>query len=265
LRFIVIVGPAGSGKSTLTAQLSSAMESQGASVVKVNFDPAADKPPYDPDVDVRDYVTVEEFIDKGLGPNGAMVSAVDALIGHVDKIRQEVEEFRADYVIIDTPGQLEPFAYRAGGPLVLDALIQDDKSLVVFLMDAVFFEDPVDIVSILTLASSVNVRFKRPQLNVISKADLLPPDVLNNVVERLHEEGYLEDALRDSRLLRGLELQLSMSLARALYEAGYVGQLLPVSAYDEASVRELYGKVQEVLEGGEDYRAYDVDEKQDED
>ncbi|MCI4460222.1 MAG: ATP/GTP-binding protein [Acidilobus sp.] len=265
MRFIVIVGPAGSGKSTLTAQLSSAMESQGASVVKVNFDPAADKPPYDPDVDVRDYVTVEEFIDKGLGPNGAMVSAVDAIIGHVDKIRQEVEEFRADYVIIDTPGQLEPFAYRAGGPLVLDALIQDDKSLVVFLMDAVFFEDPVDIVSILTLASSVNVRFKRPQLNVISKADLLPPDVLNNVVERLHEEGYLEDALRDSRLLRGLELQLSMSLARALYEAGYVGQLLPVSAYDEASVRELYGKVQEVLEGGEDYRVYDVDEKQDED
>ncbi len=265
MRFVVIVGPAGSGKSTLTGQLASVIESQGASVARVNFDPAADRPPYDPDVDVRDYVTAEEFMDKGLGPNGALVSAIDALINHVDKIRSEVEEFRPDYVIIDTPGQLEPFAYRVGGPLVLNALIQDDKSLTIFLMDAVFFDDPVDMISILTLASSVNVRFRRPQLNVISKADLLPPDFINDVLPRLSEDGYLEDAVRDSRLLRGLELQLSMNLARALYSAGYVGHVMPVSAYDEQSLKELYGKAQEVLEGGEDYKVYEVDESQDED
>lgn len=263
MKFIVVVGPAGSGKSTLTGELASVMESQGASVVKVNFDPAADKPPYEPDVDVRDYVTAEEFMEKGLGPNGALVSAIDALIGHVDKVRSEIEEFRPDYVIVDTPGQLEPFAYRVGGPLVLNALIQDDKSLTVFLMDAVFFDDPVDMVSILTLASSVNVRFRRPQLNVISKADLLSPEFINDVLPRLHEEGYLEDALRDSKLLKGLELQLSMNLARALYSAGYIGDVLPVSAYDEQSLKELYGKIQEVLEGGEDYRIYDIDEVQD--
>ncbi|MGC9071919.1 MAG: ATP/GTP-binding protein [Acidilobus sp.] len=264
MRFVIIVGPAGSGKSTLTAQLASVMESQGATVVRVNFDPAADRLPYDPDVDVRDYVTAEEFMQKGLGPNGALVSAIDALISYVDKIRGDIEGYRADYVLMDTPGQLEPFAYRVGGPLVLDAVVQDDKSLTVFLMDAVFFDDPVDIISILTLASSVNVRFKRPQLNVISKADLLSPDVINDVLPRLHEEGYLEDAMRDSKLLKGLELSLSMSLARALYSAGYIGQVLPVSAYDEQSLKDLYGKIQEVLEGGEDYRVYDVDETQNE-
>jgi len=173
-----------------------------------------------------------------------------------------VEQFKADYAIIDTPGQLEPFAYRVGGPLVLDALIQDDKAVTVFLMDSVFFESPADIVSILTLASSVNVRLRRPQVNVISKADLLSQDVVNNVLPMLHEEGYLEAAVRDSEALRGVELNISLSLARALYEAGYIGEILPVSAYDEVSLKELYGKVQEVLEGGEDYAIYDYDEDQ---
>lgn len=262
MRFIIVVGPAGSGKSTLTMQLSSAMESSGASVVKVNFDPAEDKPPYDPDVDVRDYVTAEEFMEKGLGPNGALVSAIDALINYVDSVRKDIDEYRADYAIIDTPGQLEPFAYRVGGPLVLDALVQDDKAVVVFLMDSVFFESPADIVSILTLASSVNVRLRRPQINVISKSDLLSREVVDNVLPMLHEEGYLVDAIRNSNTLRGPQLNLSLSLAEALYSSGYIGELLPVSAYDLASLKELYGKIQEVLEGGEDYTVYDYDEDQ---
>jgi len=59
-----------------------------------------------------------------------------------------------------------------------------------------------------------------------------------------------------------VELNLSLSLARAPYEAGYIGEILPVSAYDEVSLKELYGKVQEVLEGGEDYAIYDYDEDQ---
>ncbi len=258
----MLVGPAGSGKSTLTRQLSLVMESQGASVVKVNFDPAAENTVYDPDVDVRDYVRAQDFMEKGLGPNGALVSAIDALIGHVDKVREEVDEFRADYTIVDLPGQLEPFAYRVGGPLVLRALIQDDKAVAVFLMDSVFFDDPADMISILTLASSVNVRLGLPQINVISKADLLKPEVVDEVLPRLHEEGYLEDALRDSRRLKGQQLALSMSLARALYEAGYIGSVIPVSTYDQASVKELYGMIQNVLEGGEDYRIYDIDEDQ---
>jgi len=53
------------------------MEDYGATVARVNFDPAAEVVPYEADVDVRDYVTASEIMEKeGLGPNGALVVAV---------------------------------------------------------------------------------------------------------------------------------------------------------------------------------------------
>jgi hypothetical protein len=41
------------------------------SVITVNLDPGVQKLPYNPHVDVRDYVTLEEVMEKHkLGPNG---------------------------------------------------------------------------------------------------------------------------------------------------------------------------------------------------
>lgn len=260
MRFIVLVGPAGSGKSSLTAALSQVMEDNGAVVARVNFDPAVENLPYDPEVDVRKYVDYESLLRQGLGPNGALVAAIDMLITHVISIREEVDSFNADYVIVDTPGQMELFAFRQGGPLVLDALVQEDPASVVFLIDAVFMENPASIVSGLSLASSVALRFRKPQVNVISKADLLLEEVREELIPRLGEPGFLESLVEADQTVPGDLRMLYEALARALEESGVIGEVLPVSVDEVETLNVLYAKIQQILAGGDDYRIYDIRE-----
>ncbi len=247
MKFIVLVGPAGSGKSTLAGELSSHMESYGVSTARVNFDPAVEKLLYEADVDVRDYVTVQEFMDKGLGPNGALIAAVDSLINYVSDIRRRIEDAGADYVIVDTPGQLELFAYRAGGPLVLDAITAGDPVVLVFLIDVTFFENPASIVSGLALASSVSLRLRKPQINIASKADLLMKEVLEEIIPRLGEEGFLTGLLARDESIPGSLRELSMKISDAIYSSGYIGEIIPVSVTDPNMLSNLYAKIEQVF------------------
>lgn len=261
MRFIVIVGPAGSGKSSLTASLSDVMEENGAVIARVNFDPAVEELPYNPEVDVRKYVDYASLLKKGLGPNGALVSAMNMLVAHINNIREEIYEFNADYVIIDTPGQMEVFAFRQGGPLVLDALIQDEPTATLFLIDAVFMEKPSSIVSGFTLASSVALRLQKPQVNVISKADLLLDEIRTEIIPRLGEPGFLSSLVDADPSITGELRLLYESLARALEEAGVIGEVLPVSIDEVETLLALYAKIQQMLAGGDDYRIYDLQEQ----
>ncbi|MEB3787968.1 MAG: hypothetical protein GSR78_04340, partial [Desulfurococcales archaeon] len=51
---------------------------------------------------------------------------------------------------------------------------------------------------------------------------------------------------------------LSAGLADALYTAGFIGEVLPVSALKPDTVAALYAKLQQILAGGDDFRFYDV-------
>lgn len=260
MRFIILVGPAGSGKSTLTAELADTIESYGPSVARVNYDPAAEKLPYDPEVDVRDYVTVDEFMSEGLGPNGALIAAVDTSFKYVRQIREKIDDINPDYAIIDTPGQLELFAYRVGGPVVLRAVIGGNPAVTVFLMDALFFEEPVGMISILTLASSTAMRLQLPQVNIVSKADLLRGEVVEDIIPRLGEEGFLSGLVNSMDNIDDFVRNLASSLSEALYISGFIGEVLPVSVHDPDSLSRLYAKLQQILAGGDDYVFYDYAE-----
>ena len=123
---ILITGTAGSGKSFLASRVAQWYNDNGFDTAILNLDTAAAKLPYESDIDVRDYVNIEEIMDKyELGPNGAIVMANDLVATKMDQIQSEIYDRNCEYLVIDTPGQIELFAFRSSGPYFVSNLVTD--------------------------------------------------------------------------------------------------------------------------------------------
>ena len=105
---IFITGTAGSGKSLLTSKLLQWYIDRKSFPISINLDPGAVSLPYEPDVDVRDYIDINTLMETyDLGPNGSLVMASDMIATRLDEIQDEVNNLNPDYILIDTPGQIE--------------------------------------------------------------------------------------------------------------------------------------------------------------
>jgi len=241
--YFVFVGTAGSGKTTLVKALSEWLESIDVASCKVNLDPAVEWIPYAPDVDVREYVDARKVAEEyQLGPNGALVVSVDLLYNHAHEIKSEIAECGAKYVLIDTPGQLELFAYRNTSLEVLRRIVNPAATATAFLIDGIFASQASSLASLLLLSLSVRLRLGFPQVTVVSKSDLLPPEVL----ELVSEVSESADALLE---LLGAERGAYADLARRVFEAvadeGF--KLLPVSAHNPNSLWALFEELQRAV------------------
>src|ERR671923_3008825 len=173
LNAIFITGTAGSGKSLLTSRLLQWYRDNSAYPVSLNLDPGAASLPYDPDVDVRNYIDIATLMESyDLGPNGSLIMANDMIATKMDEIQREIDELNPDYVIVDTPGQIELFAFRASGPYFVSNL-QADSKVTVFAFDGTLVSSPMNYISISLLSSSVNLRLNAAQVNVLTKSDLI--------------------------------------------------------------------------------------------
>ena len=122
MKYIFFVGTAGSGKSTLVGAYKQWLDDQGVDSIVVNLDPGADALPYAADVDIREWINLEETMrEYNLGPNGAQIVAADLMAANISKMTQIIGTYGCDYVLVDTPGQLELFAFRESSQLIVKA------------------------------------------------------------------------------------------------------------------------------------------------
>ena len=248
--FIFLVGTAGSGKSLLTASLEKWLVGSDLSVTVVNLDPGVDNPPYTSDVDIREYVNYGEVMDKfGLGPNGALVASLDMAVGYVDDLREEITETERDYVLVDCPGQMELFAYRNSGPLMVSELKGDDPAISLYLLDSNIARTAAGYLSSMLLGLSINIRFGLPQQNVLSKTDILTDEQIDEIVEWGTEIHLLQQALDQSS--EGLIREYSKSILDMLENIGTSSVTVPVSGKDMTGLDQLYGELQRVFSGGD--------------
>lgn len=277
--FFNVMGTAGAGKSTMVSSFQIWMQRQGYDAVTVNLDPGGVNTPYAPDVDIRDWVKLEDIMDEySLGPNGAQVAASDMMYQHMDDIRESLEGFRADYFLVDTPGQMELYAYREPTRDLIRSL-SFGRSAALFLYDPLLAGTPEGMVSQLTLAASIRYRLEIPFYQALNKVDLLDDATRDRVLgwldpERLYEalispgggridhdphmcfpeiDKNASDLLRITPPPRGsMEVELGINLFRALEAGGDFARLVPCSATTMEGIEDIYSLVQTGFMGGED-------------
>lgn len=247
---LYFAGTAGCGKSTLTGTFQEWMKNEGYDAITVNLDPGADSLLYAPDVDVRDWIKLSEVMKEyGLGPNGAQILAADMLALNIGEVAEVVQGFDPDYVLIDTPGQLELFAFRQSSKVVVESL-GTESSAIAFLFDPVVSKDPNGYVTSLMLASTVHFRLPIPMISVLAKADLVPENERETLTLWGTDYYALFGALCDSEV--SAQTQISAEFLQALESVGAPKSVNFVSSETWEGLEDIYALVQQVLEGGED-------------
>jgi GPN-loop GTPase len=248
---VFIVGTAGSGKSLLTASLTEWLKVDKQKTATVNLDPGVVNLPYAPDIDIRNSIDLDQIMeDYNLGPNGALVLAADLIAEEAESIGGRIEDLQSDVVIVDTPGQMELFAFRASGPYIANELTKEQKAII-YLFDTVFSFNPLNYVSNMFLSAAVYNRFFFPQLHVLSKCDLLPAEEVSRILEWSADPDALEVVIEEN--LSGTRMLLSREMMRAIYGLGLEFQLIPVSGKTNEGLIELSSALQRILTGGEKF------------
>jgi GTPase SAR1 family protein len=251
LNLAFVVGTAGSGKSELTGFFTRWLSLQGEDAMAVNLDPGAAILPYSANVDVRDYIRVEDVMEEfSLGPNGGLMLACDMMVEIVDQLTNDVEDFDPDIALVDTPGQLELFAFRNIGAEIAYGLTEASKGII-YLFDSSFCRDPLNYVMNTFIASAVNSRFLLPQFSVLSKADLLDDVEIEEISSWSEDTALLEVAI--NRRLTGLNRLMSQDMMEVIGRLGIEIMPVPVSTRTNLGFNRLYSELSQVFTEGEPF------------
>jgi len=248
--FIYMVGTAGSGKSSMTAAFHDWCLRQEFDAITVNLDPGVDELPYTPHVDVREWISLQDVMQEyGLGPNGAQVVCADEVALNAGEVERRISEFRSDYVLLDTPGQLELFVFRRTGRVIVDQLSRE-QTMLSFVIDPSLATTPTSFVSQLMLSAITQFRIPVPLINVLSKRDIVEQEALDMILEWGERPEKLYDAVMVDA--PSLYYQLSEGMMAVIKEMEAHTDLIPVSNETLEGMEDVYAAVQKVFMGGED-------------
>ena len=247
---IYVVGTAGSGKTALTGAFSEWLRDQEQIVATINLDPAVLSLPYEPDVDVREIVDYERIMaTKNLGPNGALIHSIREIARNIEEIKAATAEIKADWVIVDTPGQLEIFAFRKEGRIIAKNLTPESRTVMFFLIDPMFCINPRNFASSLFLSASVQLILNIPAIQVLTKVDAVPKKYIKRILNWHESEEAFEVAI-DSKL-RGMQVAFIRDIMHGIRLLSSSSPIIPVSSNTMEGFVELYSILSRILMEGE--------------
>lgn len=194
---ILVIGPAGVGKTQLCRCLQEFGDVQQRGIYVVNLDPAAETLPYRCDVDIRELITVEDAMTElKFGPNGGLVYCMEYLITHIHWLEDKLLEFGADDTLLfDCPGQSELFTHVPVMSRLVRSMTQSwhISMCSAYLVDAVALHEPSKFLAGALAGLSAMLNIPLPRVTVLTKADLVQPkEALDEFLEMGSASLYLD-------------------------------------------------------------------------
>ncbi|GAA95520.1 uncharacterized protein L969DRAFT_92652 [Mixia osmundae IAM 14324] len=196
---IIVIGMAGSGKTTFLQRLNSHLHSQSKPPYILNLDPAVSHLPFKANIDIRDTVDYSEVMKQyNLGPNGGILTALNLFTTKFDQVLGFVEKRAGSHkhVLLDTPGQIEIFTWSASGAIITDSLASSLPTCVAYIIDTPRTTAPATFMSNMLYACSILYKTRLPFILVFNKTDVTPHHF---ALEWMRDFEAFQDALQQNR------------------------------------------------------------------
>jgi hypothetical protein len=207
---ILIIGMAGSGKTTFMQRLSGKTSSTNTSDLFINLDPAVLDIPYNANLDIRDTVNYRDVMKQyNLGPNGSILTCLNLFATKFEQVLSYCEKRydpNPNYIFVDTPGQIEVFTWSASGSLITEALASSFPTILAFIIDTPRCQNPKTFMTNMLQACSIVYRTRLPMLLVFNKCDIIGYEF---AIDWMEDFNKFHDSL-------GNEETYSSSLSRSL-------------------------------------------------
>ncbi|EKX74328.1 ATP binding protein family member protein [Theileria equi strain WA] len=215
---IVVIGMAGSGKTCYVRKLIEKLKTVGKKVYSINLDPAVVKVHYKPNIDIRDSIDYRDIMKKyNLGPNGAIMTSLNLFVTRFDKIL-EILDRRSDtldYIVIDTPGQIEVFNWSASGTIILESLSSSFPTAVNYLIDTTRSMNPVTFMTNMIYACSVMYKCQLPFIACFNKIDVNRYEIC---LEWMHDyDQFYESVMKDDSYMATFSRSCALMLNEFYY------------------------------------------------
>ncbi|KAG5484393.1 hypothetical protein LSCM4_07960 [Leishmania orientalis] len=193
---ILVVGMAGTGKTTLVHRMQHYAHANGIRSYFINLDPAVTHTPYNVNIDIRDSVQYGEVMKKyRLGPNGAIMTSLNLFATKIHQVVTLVENKKEtlDWIVVDTPGQIEVFTWSASGQLIAESFGAVFPTVLLFVADTVrCVSSPQTFVSTMLYSSGIMLKQQVPLVVVFNKTDVVSAD---SVIAWMRDSDALDEAV----------------------------------------------------------------------
>ena len=188
---LIVLGMAGSGKTTFVQKLEEEIANKDQESYIINLDPAVMDTLYEPNLDIRDTVKYKEvMVSNNLGPNGAILTCLNLFSTNIDKVISILEnKTDLDFIVTDTPGQLEVFSWSASGKLISDSFSLLFPSILIYIIDMPRCSNPNTFSSNMLYALSIMYKMKLPLLIAFNKVDIAKD---SKVIEWMNDYDSLQ-------------------------------------------------------------------------
>ncbi|KAL3917072.1 MAG: hypothetical protein SGPRY_006553, partial [Prymnesium sp.] len=141
------------------------------------------------------------------------------------------------YVLLDTPGQIEIFTWSASGEIIARSLASAHPTIILYVVDTARCSDPLSFMSNMLHACSILYKMKLPLLLVFNKVDVAPLAPLRAWMNDL--DSFTAALQRQSSYMGSLSASMALVLEEFYCSLTSVG----VSALTGEGIDDFFGAI----------------------